>query len=71
MGFLLFEGVSLLGLVINLGVFQFLQSTGWGFDLLGREASRYLHHIAGLLVALVTNYFLNVNYTWRRRVPTA
>ena len=35
LGFLLFEAVSLLGLVINLGVFQFLQSTGWGFDLLG------------------------------------
>ena len=70
-GFLLFEAVSLLGLVINLGVFQFLQSTGWGFDLLGREPSRYLHHIAGLLVALVTNYFLNVNYTWRRRTPTS
>lgn len=71
LGFLLFEAVSLLGLIINLGVFQFLQSTGWGFDLLGREPSRYLHHIAGLMAALVTNYFLNVNYTWRRRVPTA
>ena len=66
-GFALFEVFSVLGLVINLGVFQFLQSTGWGFDLVGREPSRYLHHIAGLLVALVGNYFLNVNYTWRRR----
>ena len=67
-GFVLFQLFSVLGLIIHLGVFQFLQSTGWGFDLVGREPSRYLHHIAGLLVALVTNYFLNVNYTWRRRV---
>ncbi len=70
-GFLLFECVSVLGLVINLGVFQFLQSTGWGWNAIGREPARYLHHVIGMSVALVSNYFLNVNYTWRRRAPTA
>jgi len=68
-GFIQFQLVSVLGLLINLGIFQFLQSTGFGFDAIGREATRYLHHIAGMSVALVTNYFLNVNYTWRRRTP--
>ncbi len=70
-GFLLFECVSILGLVINLGVFQFLQSTGWGWSAIGREPARYLHHIVGMSVALVSNYFLNVNYTWRHRAPTS
>lgn len=70
-GFLLFECVSILGLVINLGVFQFLQSTGWGWSAIGREPARYLHHIVGMSVALVSNYFLNVNYTWRHRPPTS
>ncbi len=68
-GFAMFVAVSLLGLIVNLGVFHFMQSTGWGFDLIGNRPAKYAHNIIGALAALVVNYFLNVNYTWSRRTP--
>lgn len=66
-GFLLFEIVSLAGVVIHVSVFQFLDANGWGSDLLGDEAARLVHDLLGYSLALVSNYFLNVNYTWQRR----
>lgn len=66
-GFVLFALVSVLGVVVHVAVFQFLQANGWGDDLLGIEVARVLHDVVGYVVALVSNYFLNVNYIWRRR----
>ncbi|MEZ5322593.1 MAG: glycosyltransferase family 2 protein [Microthrixaceae bacterium] len=66
-GFPAFVGVSLLGVVIHVAVYQFLQSNGWGRGVLGAEPTRLLDDGIGYLVALISNYFLNVNYLWRRR----
>lgn len=66
-GFTLFSAVSLLGVIIHVSVFQFLQSSGWGAGTLGSEPARLLHEATGYVVSLVTNYFLNVNTTWSRR----
>lgn len=66
-GFALFALVSLLGVIIHVAVFQFLQGNGWGNDLIGAEATSVVHDAAGYFIALVSNYFLNVNYIWRRR----
>ena len=66
-GFVQFTLVSALGVVVHVSVFQFLQSGGWGDSLLGEELTRIVHDGAGFLVALVSNYFLNINVIWRRR----
>ena len=66
-GLLGFQIVSLLGVFIHVAVFQFLESNRWGFGVLGSELGRLLHDAVGFTVALVSNYFLNVNYTWRGR----
>jgi dolichol-phosphate mannosyltransferase len=68
-GFLMFQVVSVIGGIIQFSVFRFFDSTGFGWDAVGREPARYLHNGAGMLIALVSNYFLNVNYTWGRRRP--
>ena len=58
-----------LGVIIHVAVFQFLQANGWGTRVLGESLTRLVHDGVGYTVALVSNYFLNVNYIWRRR-PT-
>ena len=66
-GFALFALVSALGVIIHVAVFQFLQANGWGNDLLGVSLTRLLHDGIGYTIALISNYFLNVTYIWRRR----
>lgn len=66
-GLVLFELVSALGVIVHVSVFQFLESTNWGDRALGEDAARIAHDGVGFLVALVSNYYLNVNYLWGRR----
>lgn len=66
-GLVLFHLVSAVGVGIHVGIFQFLQSEAVGVDALGRTAARMIHESIGFAAAFVSNYFLNVNYTWRRR----
>lgn len=66
-GFALFAVVSGLGVVVHVAVFQFLQNNGWGNGVFGEGPTRLIHDSIGFVVALVSNYFLNVNYIWRRR----
>jgi dolichol-phosphate mannosyltransferase len=66
-GFVQFALVSALGVIIHVSVFQFLQSVGWGESLLGETWARIVDDAIGFLVALVSNYFLNINVIWRRR----
>lgn len=66
-GFALFALVSGLGVIVHVAVFQFLQENGWGNDVFGEGPTRLIHDGVGFVVALVSNYFLNVNYIWRRR----
>ena len=66
-GFAIFSLVSLFGVIIHVSVFQFLHANKWGEDTLGHKAAELTQNAIGFLAALVGNYFLNVNYTWRRR----
>jgi dolichol-phosphate mannosyltransferase len=66
-GFVLFEVVSLLGVFVHVAVFQFLELNRWGAGVLGETTVRLVHDAIGFTIALVTNYFLNVNYVWARR----
>jgi dolichol-phosphate mannosyltransferase len=67
LGLVEFEVISAFGVVVHVSIFQFLESTGWGVGLLGASTARLGHDAVGFLVALVSNYYLNVNYIWRRR----
>lgn len=66
-GFALFSIVSVLGIIVHVAVFEFLQDNGWGEGVLGEDATRLVHDGVGFMVAMISNYFLNVNYIWRRR----
>lgn len=66
-GFAQFAAVSVLGVIVHVAVFQFLQENGWGEGLLGEDVTRLVHDGIGFVIAMVGNYFLNVNYIWRRR----
>ena len=66
-GFVQFALVSGLGVIIHVSVFQFLESTGWAESVLSDTAARLVNDAIGFLVALVSNYFLNINVIWRRR----
>lgn len=70
-GLLLFEVVSLLGVFVHVAIFQFLEQNEFGRNLFGSSLSRLVNDGIGFVVALISNYFLNVNYTWRRRRPVA
>ena len=67
LGLAIFEVVSLLGVFVHVAIFQFLDQQGWGRQLLGDGLSRLVYDLAGFVVALISNYYLNVNYTWQRR----
>ena len=69
-GLVLFQVVSLLGVFVHVSVFQFLQGTELGVGLVGDGAATLAHDALGLGVGLITNYYLNVNYTWSRRATS-
>ena len=66
-GLVQFALVSALGVIVHVSVFQFLESNGWGETVLGETGARIAHDAVGFLIALVSNYFLNINVIWRRR----
>ena len=70
-GLVVFELVSILGVFIHVAMFQFLQQQRLGESVVGAEAARLAHEAIGFAVAFVSNYYLNVNYTWRRRATVA
>jgi len=65
-GFFLFETVSLLGLVIQTGVFQLLYTNQFMFFADGEVVSRYFSNAAGIIAATASNYYLNANLTWEK-----
>jgi dolichol-phosphate mannosyltransferase len=64
--FALYEVMSLVGTGVHIAVFTFLQETGFLLTYLG-GATRLVHNLAGAIVALIINWYLNTTYLWRRR----
>lgn len=66
-GVIVFELISLFGLIIQTAVFQFLHVNGI-FEALGiaEAVGKYLSNGVGIIVATVSNYYLNVNFTWKK-----
>ncbi len=65
--FVVFWFMSLVGTLVHVAVFTFLENSGFLLGLLGAEASRTVQNLVGAVVALVVNWYLNTTYLWRRR----
>ena len=67
----LFGLMTLVGTLVHVAVFSWLQETGFALDLLGADAARVLHNLIGATVALVVNWYLNTSFVWKRRLQRA
>lgn len=65
--FLIYEVMSLIGTLIHVAVFRFLNSNGVGISILGSGTGRVMHNLIGAIVALIINWYLNTTYLWHRR----
>lgn len=59
--------MSLIGTLVHVAVFKFLQGIGFLLSVLGADWSRVAQNLLGATVALVVNWYLNSTYLWRRR----
>ncbi len=66
-GLILFEFVSLFGSVVHLSVFQALHINGFLAPMLVEGTRAITNNAIATIVALVSNYYLNLNFTWGRR----
>ncbi len=64
----LYALMTLVGTLVHIAVFSWLQETGFLFDLIGEDAARVVHNLLGATVALVVNWYLNTTFVWRRRL---
>jgi dolichol-phosphate mannosyltransferase len=65
--FLVFVGMTIVGTLVHVGVFTYLQNIGLLLSVLGDAGARTLHNLIGAVVALIVNWYLNTTYLWRRR----
>ena len=66
-GLLLFEFISIFGLLVHTGTFQLLHNNGFLQGLLGGQTRELVNNGLATMVALVSNYYLNLNFTWSKR----
>ena len=65
-GLLMFQAVSLVGVFVQLAVFQLLHRNGFPTSSTSADVAVAVNNGIGLAVATVTNFFLNVSITWNR-----
>ena len=65
--FVVFVGMTIVGTLVHVGVFTYLQNIGLLLSVLGDAGARTLHNLVGAVVALIVNWYLNTTYLWRRR----
>ncbi len=62
-----FQLISLLGLFIQLSIFQLLYTNHVLTDMLPNDLhNKYLSNFLGIMIATISNYYLNTNYTWKK-----
>lgn len=66
-GIILFELISLLGLFVQTSVFQLLHTNNFMAGLIDESLRKYVNVGFGIVAATVSNYFLNINFTWSRK----
>ena len=65
-GLLLFQAVSIVGVFVQLAVFQLLHRNGFPTSSTNADVAAAVNNGIGLAVATLTNFFLNVSITWNR-----
>ena len=65
-GLLLFQAVSIVGVFVQLAVFQLLHRNGFPTSSTNADVAAAVNNSIGLAVATLTNFFLNVSITWNR-----
>ena len=65
-GLLLFQAVSVVGVFVQLAVFQLLHRNGFPTASTNADVAAAINNGIGLAVATLTNFFLNVSITWNR-----
>ena len=65
-GLVLFQAVSVVGVFVQLAVFQLLHRNGFPTASTSADVAVAVNNSIGLAVATVTNFFLNVSITWNR-----
>ena len=65
-GLLLFQAVSVVGVFVQLAVFQLLHRNGFPTSTTSAGVAAAVNNGIGLAVATLTNFFLNVSVTWNR-----
>ena len=65
-GFLLFEAVSVVGVFVQLAIFQLLHRNNFPTVSVNADVAAAINNGIGLVVATITNFFLNVSITWNR-----
>ncbi len=66
--FAIYAVMTLVGTLVHVAVFSWLQESGFLFSLIGDNAARVLHNLIGATIALVVNWYLNTTFVWRRRL---
>lgn len=66
-GFLVFQLVSLFGLVVHVAVFQLVHVNGVFRGILAEGVRELVNNGLAIFIALVSNYYLNLNFTWRQK----
>jgi dolichol-phosphate mannosyltransferase len=64
----LYAAMTLVGTLVHVAVFSWLQEIGFLFRVLGQDAARVANNLVGFTMALVVNWYLNTTYLWRRRL---
>ena len=65
-GLSLFQAVSVVGVFVQLAVFQLLHRNGFPSESTNVDVAVAINNGIGLAVATITNFFLNVSITWNR-----
>lgn len=64
----LYALMTLVGTLVHVAVFSWLQEAGFLFSFIGDDAARVAHNLIGATIALVVNWYLNTTFVWRRRL---
>jgi dolichol-phosphate mannosyltransferase len=66
-GLAVFQLISMVGLMVQLSVFEFLYTGAPLPESIAPTIGKYFYYGVAIVVAMITNYSLNLNFTWRKK----
>ncbi|MBX7057991.1 MAG: glycosyltransferase family 2 protein [Leptospirales bacterium] len=65
-GILVFHGISSIGAAVQWAIYEVLTNLAPLKVWLSAETARHPYYAIAILIAMISNYFLNLNFTWSR-----